>query len=80
MRKFLRKEIGDCCLIADLSDRRQMRSSTCIHRYRSPGSRIYCVSGNLIALDYIPGVSGNHPKGEECTKATPPPNAVGADR
>ena len=29
----------------------------------------YCVSGILIALDYIPGVSGNHPKGEECTKA-----------
>ena len=28
------------------------------------------VSSILIALDYIPGVSGNHSKSEECTNAT----------
>ena len=40
----------------------------------------YCVSGIFIALAHAPGASGNHPKGEERTKATPPPNAEGADR
>ena len=34
----------------------------------------YCVSCICIALHvvYIPGVSSNHSKSEECTKATPP--------
>ena len=39
----------------------------------------YCVSSISIALVHTPGASGNHPKGEECTKATPPPFWEGAD-
>lgn len=50
------------------------------YRHKCSVLLIYCVSSISIALEYTPGASGNHSESEECTKATPPPIAEGADR